>query len=91
MAVEDPRPADRMLSPGARMSTQLPPLEKLVVESPSSVAPTATTDAARAGLTVHASAPQIGDVPMLSISRMGVQQSQGEKPRPFLLLVRNRA
>lgn len=56
MAVEDVFPADRMSRPGARRSTQLPPLEKLVMLSSAAVAPTAMTDGSRAGLNVHASA-----------------------------------
>jgi hypothetical protein len=54
--VGDVMPAETTSDPGARMSTQLPPFEKLLSASPRAVAATVMTEGSRAGLTVHASA-----------------------------------
>lgn len=59
VAVVEPGAAERTLLPGAKMSMQLPPLEKLAMPSPSAMAPTAITEGALAGLSLHASAPAI--------------------------------
>ena len=56
VAVGEPGAAEMTSAPGAMMSMQLPPLEKLAMPSPSCTAPTAVTEGTRAGLSLHASA-----------------------------------
>ena len=50
VAVGEPGAAEMTPTPGAMMSMQLPPLEKLAMPSPSCIAPTAVTEGPLPGL-----------------------------------------
>ena len=75
VAEGDPGAAEMTLTPGAMMSMQLPPLEKLAMSSPSCTAPTAITEGSLAGLSLHASANTIAALVASSLARL-----RGERP-----------